>query len=241
MDIKENTEIQLSAPKPVQGVVAKNGAFSGDIKSFEDAQRMAGALASSTLIPKDYQKNMPNCMIALEMAQRVNANPMAVMQNLHVIHGKPSWSSQFVIAALNGCGRFTALRFHMFGDENSDSFGCMVYCNDADTGEQLTGPKVTIAMAKAEGWYSKNGSKWKTMPELMLRYRSAKFFGNLYAPDILMGMSTNDEMQDIHSRPSREIKEPQNTQGFNPQENKKQTFTVENEAKQEKQLNTEDF
>jgi hypothetical protein len=56
-------------------------------------------------------------------------------------------------------------------------------------------------MAKAEGWFAKNGSKWKTMPELMLRYRAAAFFGRLYAPDVLNGMHATEEAEDIGDRP----------------------------------------
>jgi hypothetical protein len=52
-------------------------------------------------------------------------------------------------------------------------------------------------MAKAEGWLDKAGSKWKTMPELMLKYRAAAFFGRLYAPEVLMGMQTSEEVIDI--------------------------------------------
>ena len=52
-------------------------------------------------------------------------------------------------------------------------------------------------MAKAEGWLTKTGSKWQTMPELMLKYRAAAFFGRLYAPEVLMGMQTAEEVIDI--------------------------------------------
>jgi hypothetical protein len=54
-----------------------------------------------------------------------------------------------------------------------------------------------MKMAKAEGWVDKNGSKWKTMPELMIRYRAAAFFGRLYTPEIMMGMQTKEEILDI--------------------------------------------
>ena len=80
-------------------------------EKFELVQRQAKALSLSTMIPKDYQNNIPNTLVALEMAQRLGASPLMVMQNLHIIHGRPSWSSTFIIAALNSCGRFTALRF----------------------------------------------------------------------------------------------------------------------------------
>ncbi len=164
--------------------------------AFEAAQRMAKALCASTLVPKEYQGNsgLPNAMIALEMAQRVGASPLAVMQNMHVIHGRPSWSSTFIIASLNSCGRFSPLRFELAGTGENQT--CFAWAYDS-TGEKLTGPASSIEMAKAEGWYQKNGSKWKTMPELMLRYRAAAFFGRLYAPDILMGMHADDEVRDI--------------------------------------------
>jgi len=51
-------------------------------------------------------------------------------------------------------------------------------------------------MAVAEGWFGKAGSKWQTMPEVMLRYRAASFFGKLYAPELLMGIQTAEEIHD---------------------------------------------
>jgi len=196
------------------------GGVYGSIQSFEDAQRMAKALAASSLVPDTYQGNTANTLIALEVSQRVGASPMAVMQNLHIIHGRPSWSSQFVIAALNSCGRFSPLRFKVEDlgetdakiEEWSGPKGqrtkssrvikvhnkqCVAWAYDKATGDVLEGPPVTIAMAVSEGWYTKDGSKWVTMPDLMLRYRSAKFFGNLYAPDVLMGMHSADEVEDF--------------------------------------------
>lgn len=174
---------------PVEG-----GVFSG-IQAFEGAQRMANALASSSLVPADYKGNTANTLIALEMAQRTGSSPMAVMQNMHIIHGRPSWSSQFVIAALNSCGLFSPIRFRVEGE--GDNKTCTAWAYDKATEEVLEGPPVSIGMAKAEGWDGKNGSKWKTMPELMLRYRAAKFFGNLYAPHITMGMLTAEESTDV--------------------------------------------
>lgn len=163
-------------------------------EAFEAAQRMAKALSQATLVPKEYINNIPNCIIALEVAHRLNASPTMVMQNLYIVHGRPSWSSQFIISAVNSCGRFTPLQFHLDGE--GDDWGCYVTTKDKD-GQILKGPRVNITMAKKEGWYSKNGSKWQTMPEVMLRYRAASFFGRLYAPDVLMGMYTAEEAEDI--------------------------------------------
>jgi hypothetical protein len=166
-------------------------------QAFEAAQRMATALSKATLVPKEYLNNIPNCIIALEVAHRLNASPTMVMQNLYIVHGRPSWSSQFIISAVNSCGRFAPLQFHLDGE--GDNWGCYVTTKDK-SGELLKGPRVDIKMAKAEGWYGKNGSKWQTMPEMMLRYRAASFFGKLYAPDVLMGMYTQEEVEDIGAK-----------------------------------------
>lgn len=177
--------------------------FSDSI-AFEHAQRVAKMLSSSDLIPSQYRGNIQNTMIALEMANRIGASPLMVMQNLYIVQGKPSWSSSFIIAAINNSKRFTPLRFETKGE--GDSLTCLAYANDLHTNDRLKGPKVSMEMAKKEGWFSKSGSKWQTMPELMIMYRAAAFFGRLYSPDILMGMQTAEEVNDVvDSTPKSEI------------------------------------
>lgn len=73
---------------------------------------------------------------------------------------------------------------------------CLAYAIDRD-GNRVEGVPISMAMAKVEGWYDKSGSKWQTMPELMLRYRAATFFKNIHCPEITMGFRTSDEAMDI--------------------------------------------
>ena len=170
--------------------------FSG-IQAFEDAQRIAKALASSTLIPPQFQgqQGFANCLVALEIANRMGISPFLAMQHLHVIHGRPSWSSSFIIAMVNGCGRFSPLRFELSG--SGDSLACYAVATDLASEQELKGPTITMSMAKKEGWASKSGSKWITMPEHMIRLRSAAFWGRTYAPDLLLGLQTQEEVLDI--------------------------------------------
>lgn len=154
-------------------------------------------LSKSDIIPTAFQGKPANCMIALNMANRLNADPMMVMQNLYIVHGNPSWSSKFLIATFNGCGKYTSIKYKMVGENGKDTYGCIAYATEKETGNIVTGPMVTIGMAKAEGWMGKNGSKWKTMPELMLRYRAATLLVRTVAPELSMGLHTVDEMEDI--------------------------------------------
>lgn len=164
--------------------------------NFTAAQRMAKGLSSSSLVPEAYRNNIPNVLIAMELATRVGASVFAVMQNLDIIHGRPGWRATFIIATINASGRFTPLRFRWEGKVGSDAWGCRAVAKDREDGEECVGTLITMALAKAEGWSSKNGSKWKTMPEQMLMYRAASFWGRVYAPEKMLGMHTGDELED---------------------------------------------
>ena len=164
---------------------------------FDLMQRGAKLLAASTLVPKDYQNNLPNCVIALNMAARLKADPLLVMQSLYLVHGRPSWSSQFLIATINQSGRFSALRYKWTGTEGKDDWSCQAYAKEFETGETIYGPTISIALAKKEGWYDRSGSKWKTMPQLMLMYRAAAWLVRTHAPELSMGLQTAEEAGDI--------------------------------------------
>jgi hypothetical protein len=174
----------------------------GNLQSFELMQRAAKLLASSTLVPKEYQGNISNCVIALNMAMRIGADPLMVMQNLYLVHGRPGWSSQFLIATFNQCDRFSAMRFEFFGEAGKDSWGCRAWSVERETGAKLVGADITIKVAKDEGWYAKNGSKWKTMPQQMLMYRAASWFVRAYAPELSMGLQTQEELRDVGELPT---------------------------------------
>lgn len=163
-------------------------------ESFEHAQRVAKMLSQSDLVPVTFKGKIENCLIALNMAGRIGADPLMVMQNLYIVHGKPAWSSTFLIATLNASGRFSPLRY----EENKNGGGsCRAIATDLRSGEKCEGIWVDMLMAKAEGWSEKTGSKWKTMPQLMRRYRAATFFTRQFAPEISMGIHTQDEVEDI--------------------------------------------
>ena len=115
---------QAIAPRNIDMPVAMGF---GNNQSFELMQRAAKLLANSTLVPVSYRlvnedrrgnvtenpAGLPNCVVALNMAQRMGADPLMVMQNLYIVEGRPAWSSQFIIAAINNCGRYSPLRFDM--------------------------------------------------------------------------------------------------------------------------------
>lgn len=180
--------------------VPDQGAFATPT-SFDHAQRVAKMLSASGLIPEVYRGNIANTMIALEMANRIGVSPLMVMQNLHIIKGSPSFSSPFIIASINTCGRFSKLSFVMSGEKGTMDRGCFAWAIELATNERIEGTVIDMKMANSEGWVNKPGSKWKTMPEQMLLYRAASFFGRAYCPEITMGMQSIEEAADIANTP----------------------------------------
>lgn len=169
-------------------------------KQFEIIQRKAKALTTSTIVPDTYRNNIGNCVIAVEMAERMGTPPLMVMQNLYIVHGNPAWSSKYLIASINASKRFSPLRYEFKGEEGTPQYGCRCYAyeaSDKERKEPLYGDWITIDMANKEGWTKKSGSKWLSMPNQMLRYRAAAFWQRVYCPEISMGLLTAEEAEDI--------------------------------------------
>lgn len=165
-------------------------------QAFEHAQRVAKMLSNSDLVPAQFKGKIDNCLIALNMANRMGADPMMVMQNMYIVHGKPAWSSAFLIATLNACGKFSPLRYE---EDDKDGGRCRAVATDIKSGEKCEGVWVTMTMANSEGWTGKSGSKWRTMPQLMMRYRAASFFTRQFAPEVSMGFQTIEEIEDVRA------------------------------------------
>lgn len=191
-----------------------------DAEQFATMQRVCTMFANSELVPDMYrisdknpkEKAIANCMIAIETAQRIGASPLMVMQNMYIVYGQPAWSSKFLIATVNGCGRYNSLKYRMtkigtvkFNNQDVENWECIAYTTEKGSDEVLESVPVTIAMAIAEGWYGKNGSKWKTIPKLMLQYRAATFWTRAYAPELSMGIKSDDEVLDVVDIPYEDV------------------------------------
>lgn len=173
-------------------------------QSFADAMRMAKVLSTAPMVPQNYRNEPGNCLIAIDMAQRMNMPPMMIMQNLFIVNGNPGWSGQACIALINACGRFTPIKFKE--SQEGEDFSCAAYATEIETGEVVYGTTVDRKMAKDMGWLDKNGSYWKKMPTQMARYRAAAYFARTYCPQALMGLYTSDELYDINGYPKEDKK-----------------------------------
>ena len=245
-----SNDVQVSAQMNGRGT----GLFT--FNNFNEVVRGAELLANSNIVPEIYRSvvekttgyndkrrtsrtenpnAVANCLIAMNMAHRMGADPLMIMQNLYIIEGRPAWSSTFIIAGINACGRFGTLQFEFtelgnrdiqyqestgWGNDrqtfnksaNVNEFSCVAWAIDKSTGNRIESTPITLELAIKEGWYFKKNSKWLTMPRQMAQYRAAAFFGRAYAPEITMGIYAKDEVEDFTEERDVTPPQPQNNQ-----------------------------
>lgn len=182
-----------------------------EVKKFELEQRKAKAFVATDFFPTHLRKgnetaNIGTAIIVLDLAQRMNIGALEVAQSIYIIHGKPSFETKFLVARLNSSGLLKG-RLQTIVSPDGTSAHCEAI--DAQTGQLLKGTTITMEMARREGWLSKNGSKWQTMPELMMKYRAQSFFINEFFPEVKYGLKTSDEVEDIVTfEPNEQSKTP---------------------------------
>lgn len=172
------------------------------VQGFEGMQRIADLFCHSTIVPDAFRGNIANCVVALNIAYREKMDPLMVMQNMYIVHGKPAWASAFLIAMFNKCGKYAPIQYEFTGKPGTPQYGCRALTVDLTTGRQIDGPLVTMQMAQAEGWTQRN-PKWTTMPDLMFRYRAAAFLIRTQAPEITMGFYSVEEQTEIYEQERR--------------------------------------
>lgn len=245
VNVNKMEEKMMSATPEIQKIQQQTGIVSFnffDKEQFDTMQRVCKMFANSELVPDMYkvtdknpiEKAMANCMIAIEVAQRIGASPLMIMQNMIIIYGRPSWSSKFLIATVNTCGRFNPLQYkitnlgrlgkveyttyekkwvagtngskgyykneakvEIFDGTLVDNLECIAKTTAKGSNDILESSPIDVRLAIKEGWYTKAGSKWQTMTKQMLMYRAASFWTNAYAPELSMGMKTEEELRDI--------------------------------------------
>lgn len=197
MDEQNKEQTALSVKEPTQNPNAVT--MWNDAKLYNQSLAMAQTLSKSEIIPQSYKGKPADCLIAIDIANRLGLSPAIVMQNSQCVRGNFTWKGSACKAMIDGCGRYQKTRYVYVGEEGKDSYGCYLEAIDND-GDIIKGVPVTIAMAKKEGWYNKDGSKWQTMSDLMLKYRAAAFFMRTECASIAMGFLTKEEVEDIYGK-----------------------------------------
>jgi hypothetical protein len=184
---KRNEAIQVYDPIPLL-----------DTSRFEHMQRIAGTMAACSLIPDALKGNTPqttlaNCFLVVNQAVRWNMDPFAVAQSVSVVRGKLCYEGKLVAAVIEQ-KLGVRLRYE-WNDKRGDDFGVVVSGQFPDGRvETIDG---TVGQWQTKDKDGKVSNQWRNLPKLMLAYRGSREWARLFAPGVMLGVYTEDELQDM--------------------------------------------
>lgn len=156
--------------------------------NLHEALEMAGVLCKSSLIPKDFQGNAGNVLVAIQWGMELGLAPMQALQSIAVINGRPSLWGDAVIALCKAHSVCEWVREY----EEGDTAVCVTQRRgDPEPVER----RFSMDDAKRAGLLGKAGP-WTQYPRRMLQMRARSWCLRDAYPDLLRGMAVAEEQQD---------------------------------------------
>lgn len=162
--------------------------FSLAPSSLQEAMDFANMLSKSNLVPKDYQGNPSNCIIAMQWGLEIGLQPLQAMQSIAVINGRPAIWGDAMLALVRGSGQLEYIH------EDPTDDGCTVRLKRK--GEPEAERTFTKEDAKKAGLSGKQGP-WTQYPKRMMQLRARAFALRDVFPDVLRGVFIAEEAQDM--------------------------------------------
>ena len=196
--------VEAPANKPSDNLDAPFDPKTGLVpRTFGQLIKLAEIFSKSKLVPAHFQNQPENCFVALQMAYRMELDPMVALQNIYVVSGKPGLSAQLVISLINRSGKLKGpVKFKTQGQ--GETLAVTAYGTLQD-GDEVSFT-VPWSMVVAEGW--QKNPKYKTMPEVMMRYRAATFLARFTFPEVIIGMHTVEEIEDVNAAKTSVVASP---------------------------------
>ncbi len=162
--------------------------FSLTPQTLDEAMQFAGMMSKSNIVPKDYQGNPGNVLVAVQWGMELGLQPLQAMQNIAVINGRPSIWGDAMLAIVRGSGLLESIK------EDISETGAV--CTIKRRGEDAVSREFTIEDAKRAGLYGKQGP-WQQHPKRMMQMRARAFALRDVFPDVLRGVNIAEEARDM--------------------------------------------
>ena len=162
-------------------------------KSTAEAMELAKTLASSQLIPKAFQQRPGDVFVAMMWSHSLGIPIVQGLQGIAVINGKPSLYGDALLAVCMGSGQMADIEETVTGNADNLTATCKVTRRGKPTPVVST---FSMADARAAGLLGKPGP-WKQYTSRMLKMRARAFALRDAFPDVLSGISSAEEMQDV--------------------------------------------
>lgn len=207
-----------------------------DTARFEHYGRIASVMARASLVPdtlkgNSFEEAQANCFQVVELADRLGFSPFAVAQCASIVYGKLMLEGKLVAAALETklAKENFYLRHYYTGEWGKDDY--RIYVTDVDLDEEqifklkphIKFPGLRIVDGSVGEWKTLEKDKstkgnWRNQPDVQLQYRGDRTWARLFKAAIILGVLTDDEMDDFSARQERAARKgsdsPRLTSGF---------------------------
>jgi hypothetical protein len=192
--LAETNSQQLTAPARARAPLPM-GNRGIELESFESLYRFAQCIAASPFAPKGMEA--PEAIVvAIQLGMELGLSPMAALQNVAVVNGRPSIYGDAALALVRASGKCESYTQSISGEGDARTASV----TSKRTGEQALTHTFSVAEAKKAGLWGKAGP-WTQYPERMLLFRARGFNLRDNFGDVLKGLATKEEADDIDERP----------------------------------------
>jgi len=160
--------------------------------SFDQAIKLAGYIAASGLAPKGYENKPQAVLVAMAMGAEVGLGPLASLQNIAVINGRPSLWGDAMLAVCMAHAEWEGYDEQAPDDKNLRTATCTV----KRRGMKPVTRTFSMNDAKQAGLDGKQGP-WTQYPKRMLQLRARAFALRDAFADALRGIACAEESQDV--------------------------------------------
>lgn len=169
-------------------------------QSMEDAYRLAKAVCMAGMAPKGLD-TPEKAMIAIMQGMEVGMTPMASLQRIAVVNGRPTIWGDGAMALVRGSGLCEYVREKIDGRDDARAAICTV--KRRGEAEEVS-RRFSVADAKKASLWGKQGP-WQQYPERMLQMRARAFALRDVFADVLGGMYLREELEDTAPREPRDV------------------------------------
>jgi hypothetical protein len=161
------------------------------ISNFAEAEKFANLMSISNFVPKHLRGKPADCLAILLQAKRWgDMDPFAVAQKTYFVNDGMAYEAQLVNAII--CSRAPIKgRPDLEWKGDGENLECTV--SATFVGEDR--PK--LFTAKMKTITTKSSPLWKQQPAQQIAYFALRAWARLYCPDILLGVYTREERQDM--------------------------------------------
>ncbi len=171
--------------------VSPGESFSLAPRSLSEAMEFARMMAESELVPKQFRGKPGDVIIAVQMGAEIGLAPMAAIQNIAVINGKPG--------IYGDAGKAVLLAKGCIIEEDDTALvkqQGFARCKITRSGRPPVERTFSEEDAKTAGLWQKEGP-WKTYPHRQMAWRAFWFAARDAAADLLKGLGGAEELADV--------------------------------------------